>query len=57
MQKAIRNLLNNYIKREAICGWHSIDFEVQLVKTVIKRQNGTTKLKQAMLLSDNCQLE
>ena len=56
MQKALRNLLNNHIKREAICGWHSIDFEVQLVKTVIKRQNGTTKLKQAMLLSDNCQL-
>ena len=26
------------------------------MKSVIKRQNGTKKLKQAMLLSDNCQL-
>ena len=26
------------------------------MKTAIKRQNGTAKLKRAMLLSDNCQL-
>ena len=31
--------------------------EVQLVKTSIKEQNGSAKLKQAMFLSNNCQLK
>ena len=44
-QKALRNLLSNRIKRGTT------------VKTSIKEQNGSAKLKQAMFLSSNCQLK
>ena len=44
-QKALRNLLSNRIKRGTT------------VKTSIKEQNGSAKLKQAMFLSNNCQLK
>ena len=44
-QKALRNLLSNRIKRGTT------------VKTSIKEQNGSAKLKQAMFLPNNCQLK